>query len=56
MPDRPWVVWAILSSMVLTAIYCLWTLTADAYQRLFLDLAVTRFICLADLPQVLAFL
>lgn len=56
MPERSWILWVILSSVVLTAIYCLWTLTADAYQRLFLDQAVTRFICLADLPQVLVFL
>ncbi|WP_156958721.1 hypothetical protein [Labrenzia sp. DG1229] len=54
MPDRSWVVWGILGLVVLTAIYCLWILTADAYLRLFLDLAVTRFICLAGLPQVQA--
>lgn len=56
MPDRSWIYWSVLSLSVLLAVYWLWTLTAHAYLKLFMDLAVIQFICLADLPQGATFL
>lgn len=55
MPDRTWLYWSLLSLAVLTIFCCLWALSADAYMRLFLDRAVTRFICYADMLQIVAF-
>ncbi|WP_306142088.1 hypothetical protein [Roseibium sp. MMSF_3412] len=54
MPERSFVLWSVLCLTALAVLLCLWLLSVGAYQRFFLDMAIIRFLCLQELPDLLA--
>ncbi|MET1411550.1 hypothetical protein ABVF61_04735 [Roseibium sp. HPY-6] len=45
MPDQPLLKVSLLCALVSLALVLLWTFYAGAYQKLFLELSLIRFIC-----------
>ncbi len=54
MPERSFVLWSVLCLTVLAVLLFLWLLSVSAYQRFFLDMAIIQFLCLQELPDLLA--
>lgn len=54
MRERSWILWGGVCLTVLAALGLLGIVSVNAYQRVFLDLAVFRFMCFQEFPGVLA--
>nr|WP_319384598.1 hypothetical protein [uncultured Roseibium sp.] len=54
MRERSWVLWGGVCLAVLAALSLLGIVSANAYQRVFLDLAIFRIMCFQEYPGVLA--
>lgn len=54
MREQCWVLWGGMCLAVLAALSLLGIMSVNAYQKLFLDLAVFRLMCFQEYPGVLA--
>lgn len=54
MRERSWLLWGGVCLAVLAAIFLFGITSVNAYQRVFLDLAVLRLMCFQQYPGVLA--